>query len=323
MVTIVRVSAIAAIALASCLPGSVSPAGAAASDATGGIVFTWANAAFSREEIGLIRADGSHQKKLTNEAGFDVSPAWSPDGSRIAFTSSRSMPQGYQGEQRIYSELYVMDADGSNVERITDNVGLVDFQPAWSPDGQRIVVARGSGMSPPPNRLTQPTDLWIIDLASGAERQLTSSPSTWEGFAHWSPDGKRIAFEGDLAQPGNDDVYTINVSGSGLRRLTTQPGFDGDVRYSPDGKSLVFDSDRTGNLDLFLMRTNGTNLCQLTEDPANDSLASFSPNGRSIAFTSDRDGVSDIFRMRSDGTQLTNLTRSPSVFEFDPDWQPR
>src|SRR5687767_236322 len=180
------------------------------------------------------------------------------------------MPLGFQGAELPYSELYVMNADGANVQRVTSNLGLVDFEPAWLPDGRRIVVARGPSTPPPPGYLTQPTDLWIIDLVSGRERRLTDSPNTWEGWPHWSPDGRRIAFEGDLVEPGNDDVYTIDVDGSGLERLTTRPGFDGDVRYSPDGTTLVFDSDRTGNLDLFLMRTNGTNVRQLTDDPSFD-----------------------------------------------------
>jgi TolB protein len=311
----------------------MAPAGASMSEPTGRIAFVWANFAFTEEEIATIRADGSRLRKLTNEEGIiDVSPAWSPDGRRIAFTSTRSMPPGYQGEPRFYSELYVMDADGSHVRQITFSEGLTDFQPAWSPDGRRIVVARGPGTTPPPGYLTAPTDLWIIDLVSGRERQLTDSAETWEGFAHWSPDGRRIAFEGDLVEPGNNDVYTIGVDGRGLQRLTSGPDFDADPRYSPDGRFIAFDSDRTGNGDVFVMRTNGTNVRQLTDNPHWDSLPAYSPDGRFIAFTSERDGApipggpsrtSDIFRMRADGTQQTNLTRSRLAIEFDPDWQPR
>jgi TolB protein len=308
------------------------PAGASVPEPTGTIAFVWANFAFTTEEIATIQADGKKQKKLTNEEGFDVSPAYSPDGRRIAFTSSRSMPPGYQGEPRFYSELYVMDADGSNVQQITFSEGLTDFQPAWSPDGRRIVIARGPGTPPPPDHLTAPTDLWIIDLASGQERQLTDSAETWEGFADWSPDGRRIAFEGDLAEPGNDDVYTIGVDGGGLQRLTSRPGFDGDPRYSPDGQSIAFDSDRSGNLDVFVMRTDGTNTRQLTDHPNDDGIPGYSPDGQFIAFYSERDGTPipgtpfrapDIFWMRADGTQQTNLTKSPGVFEFDANWQPR
>jgi len=324
---------VALLLLSVAVAGTVhtSPVGAAVSQPTGNIAFVWANFAFNTEEIAIMQADGTNQMKLTNEEGFDVSPAWSPDGRRIAFTSSRSMPPGYQGEQRFYSELYVMGADGSNVQRITFSEGMIDFQPAWSPDGRRIVVARGPGTSPPPDHLTAPTDLWIIDLGTGREQQLTNSPGTWEWFADWSPDGQRIAFEGDLAEPGNDDVYTIGVDGTGLQRLTSRPGFDGDAAYSPDGTSIAFDSDRTGNLDVFVMRTNGTNIRQLTNHPAGDAQPKYSPDGQFIAFFSERDGTqppivpfptSDIFRMRADGTQQTNLTKSPGVIEFDPHWQP-
>ena len=290
-------------------------------------MYTWNNADFTSPEIGVMRTDGSLQRLLTHEPGFDVAAAWSPDGRRIAFTSSRSQPAGDPGPPLPYSELYVMNADGSHVRRITNNVNLVDYQPAWSPDGRLIVVARGPATPAPPGNVTGPTDLWIIDLASGREQQVTNSPSTWEGWPHWSPDGNRIAFEGDLVEPGNEDVYTVRTDGTGLQRLTTRQGFDGDVRYSPDGRSLVFDMDRRGNFDIFVMSTNGTSLRRLTTDPSADYYASFSPDGRWIAFSSDRDGtdsaVPDIFRMRADGSHQVNLSRTPSLFEFDAEWQPR
>jgi Tol biopolymer transport system component len=301
-------------------------AGVAAAGPRDRIVFVWADFEFVEEELATVRADGSQYTMLTSEEGFDLSPEYSPDGRRIAFTSARSMPPGFPGEQRFYSELYVMDSDGSDARRLTFTEGVVDFQPSWSPDGQRIVVARGPGTTPPDGQLTAPTDLWIIDLASGRNHQLTNSPETWEGFADWSPDGRRIAFEGDPSEPGNSDVYTIRADGGGLRRLTSQPGFDGDAHYSPDGRTVVFDSDRNGNLDVFVTRdTEAPPLRQLTDDRGDDVAGGYSADGRFIAFSSPRDstfGIPDVFRMRADGTQETNLTRTPTVFEFDPNWQP-
>ena len=306
------------------------PTEASVSYPTGTIAFT--SATFTVEEIGTIRADGSKRKALTSEEGFDAMAAYSPDGRRIAFSSTRSMPPGFQGSPLLFSELYVMNADGSNVQRITFNEGLTDIQAAWSPDGRRIVVARGPGTTPPPDGPSLlPTDLWIIDLATGREQQLTNSPTTFEWFAHWSPDGRRIVFQGDLLEPGNQDVYTIRVDGRSLRRLTSHPGFDGNPHYSPNGRSIAFTSDRTGNSDVFVMRKNGTNIRQLTDHPGEDGGPCYSPDGKFIAFDSDRDGVPvpgmsfktlDIFRMRADGTEQTNLTRSPVVHEFDCDWQP-
>lgn len=311
------------VAAATWLAMQVMSAGASVPEPTGQIVFSVADRAFTNEQLGLIQSDGSHGEKLTHKPGFSVSAAWSPDGRRIAFTSSRSMPPGFEGDQQFYAELYVMNADGSHVRRITFNEGLIDYQPAWSPDGQRIVVARGPN-SPPPDQLTNPTDLWIIDLCTGREQQLTNRPATYEGFAHWSPDGRRIAFEGDISTPGGyEDVYTISVDGTGLKRLTTEPGDDRHARYSPDGKSIVFSSDRTGNFDIFVMRTDGTHVRQLTYAPSYDVHPSYSPDGQFISFDSDRDDpdYGDIYRMRADGTQQTALTRSRAI-EFDPEWQP-
>jgi Tol biopolymer transport system component len=307
--------------------GFVPRAEASGSDPTGTIAFTWAPS-FTVEEIGSIRPDGSMRTDLTNEEGFDAMAAYSPDGRRIAFSSTRSMPPGFQGSPLLFSELYVMDADGSNVQRITFNEGLTDVQGAWSPDGRRIVVARGPGTAPPPGgAFVAPTDLWIIDLATGRERQLTNSPATHEWYPRWSPDGRRIAFAGALVDPDNQDVYTIRVDGRSLRRLTSHPGLDWQPHYSPNGKSIAFASDRTGNSDVFVMRKNGTKTRQLTDHPSDDDLPCYSPDGKFIAFSSDRDGIpsltSDIFRMRADGTQQTNLTRSLVVDEFDCDWQPR
>jgi Tol biopolymer transport system component len=319
--------ALVLVAVAACGTGFVPRAEASESEPTGTIAFTWAPS-LTVEEIGSIRPDGSMRTDLTNEEGFDAMAAYSPDGRRIAFSSTRSMPPGFQGSPLLFSELYVMDADGSSVQRITFNEGLTDLQGAWSPDGRRIVIARGPGRTPLPSEpFVAPTDLWIIDLATGRERQLTNSPATYEWYPRWSPDGRRIAFAGALVEPDNQDVYTIRVDGRSLRRLTSNPGLDWQPHYSPNGRSIAFASDRTGNFDVFVMRKNGTKIRQLTDHPGNDDLPCYSPDGEFIAFSSDRDGIpsltSDIFRMRADGTQQTNLTRSLVVNEFDCDWGPR
>jgi TolB protein len=264
---------------------------------------------------------------------FDFAPAYSPDGTRIAFTSLRDVPPGYMGEPRRYSELYVMDADGTDVTRITANDNLVDFQATWSPDGQRILVGRGPGGTPPSGQLTEATDLWVIDLVTGQEEQITHTPGQWEGYADWSDEGSLIVFEGDTLAPGNSDVYTIRPDGTGLRRLTTAPGFDGEPDISPDGRTITFSAIRgpATNTDVFVMHTDGSSVRRLTNHPTADDLPRYSPDGQFIAFTAERDGaklsgadsrVPDIFVMRADGTGQANLTRTRTVFEWDSDWQP-
>lgn len=144
------------LAVAALAIGPAAPARGADSDPRDRIVFTWANPEFTEEEIATVRADGSQYTLLTNEEGFDAAAEYSPDGRRIAFTSARSMPPGFPGEQRFYSDLYVMNADGSHVRRVTFTDGVIDFQPSWSPDGRRIVVARGPGTTPDEDHLTAP-----------------------------------------------------------------------------------------------------------------------------------------------------------------------
>jgi TolB protein len=223
------------------------------------------------------------------------------------------MPPGYEGEQLFYSELYVMRADGSHGRRITFTEGVTDFQPAWSPDGRHIVVTRAPGTTPPPGHLTAPSDPVIIDVATRQERWLTSRPDTWEGFAHWSPDGRRIAFEGDLLEPGNTDVYSIKIDGTGLQRLTTGPAYDLAPRYSPDGTQIVLDSDRAGGYaDIFLMRANGSNVRQLTSDHAS-YIGGFSPDGRFLTFTRDVGDTNDVFRSASTGAARRTCANTDDV----------
>jgi TolB protein len=167
------------------------------------------------------------------------------------------------------------------------------------------------------------TDLWIVNLVTGTERRLTRSLGTTEEAPDWSPDGRRILFQRDLAQHGNYDIYSIRPDGSGLRRLTRSPAFDADAHFSPNGKSIVFGSDRTGNADVFVMRRNGTGVRRITRCPSFDAYPVSSSDGRSLAFVSERDGgVNDVFRMRLDGTHVRKLTNSPDTHEFEPDWQP-
>ena len=183
----------------------------------------------------IANADGSDERPLLGEpGGMDYNPAFSADGEWVVFTSERDGS----------AELYRVKADGTELERLTDDPAY-DDQAAFSPDGSRIafVSTRQSGRA----------KLWILDAATGAARPLAaeSLEGEWGDFRPaWSPDGEWIAFssdretefraaEGRWEQLHLLDVYVIRADGTGLRRLTTASGACGSPKWSGDGTRLA------------------------------------------------------------------------------------
>jgi Tol biopolymer transport system component len=178
-----------------------------------GLVYAARTAPGEPFRIFAARADGSGREQLTSQkAGSDTAPVWSPDGTRIAFVSDRD---------RGFPELYLMNADGTGVKRLTTNA-LIDANPSWSPDGTRVVFERccENGTS----------DLFTIDVTTRAEVSVTASASSQEFDPSWSPDGTRIAYDAFEVGQGNIDIWVVNADGSSPLRLTQQVGPD----LSPD-----------------------------------------------------------------------------------------
>jgi tol-pal system beta propeller repeat protein TolB len=178
-----------------------------------GLVYAARTAPGEPFRIFVARADGSGREQLTSQkAGSDTAPVWSPDGTRIAFVSDRD---------RGFPELYLMNADGTGVKRLTTNA-LIDANPSWSPDGTRVVFERccENGTS----------DLFTIDVTTRAEVSVSASASSQEFDPSWSPDGTRIAYDAFEVGQGNIDIWVVNADGSSPLQLTQQVGPD----LSPD-----------------------------------------------------------------------------------------
>jgi Tol biopolymer transport system component len=167
-------------------------------------------------EIYVMDRSGNNVRRLTTNPATDGAPAWSPDGTRLAFTSNRN--------SRASNDIYTMDArDGSDVQRVTTD--LANWAPQYSPDGRSLAV-----------QVNQ--DVVIIDLVTGASRQLTGGRS--DGMnPTWSPDGQRIAFV--TRRNGPAEIFTMRADGSDQTVLVSMPrGGAIDPRWSPDGTRIAF-----------------------------------------------------------------------------------
>jgi len=220
-------------------------------------------------DLYVMDADGSGLRRLTRDPASDGGPAWSPDGRKIAFTRSHAPAEG-RGPWE--SDVYVINVDGSGERNLTDDA--VSGGPVWSPEGQRIAFTSRRDAS----------SLWggsiyVMNADGSGQRRLTRDA----GFAlGWSRGGRKIAFmrAGGRGRGGPAVlyIYVMNADGSGERRLTRYAGVNySSPSLSPDGRKILFVSDRDGNFEVYVMNADGSGQRNLTRNPAPDRSPLWSP----------------------------------------------
>jgi TolB protein len=243
------------------------------------------------------KGDGVH--RLTDEKGdtsspaglyFQNEPAWSPDGTRIAFVSSRDG----------HSHVFTMSPDGTGTKRLTDS-NQNDDHPSWSPDGRWIVFAREGAIFRVPAAGGKATRV-------GKGRGAAADPA-------YSPDGSLIAY--DYREPGFSirELYVMRADGTGVRKLTDLREVSSYPTWSPDGKRVAFLSNAfTGHAELFVVPVAGGTAKRVTTSDLDAIQPAWGPNGE-LAFS--RDGA---IWMTVDGeeTQLTSGDHNDSA----PAWRP-
>ncbi|MGD8275261.1 MAG: hypothetical protein PVJ30_04830, partial [Thiohalocapsa sp.] len=194
-------------------------------------------------ETGL---DGGPPRRLTNAEGYDAEGSWSPDGNTILFASNRhayapdaddATRAAVEEDPSRFMELYVMDADGSNVRRLTDKEGY-DGGPFYSADGNRIVWRRFE-----PDGKT--AEIWTMNADGSAQRPVTDlGVMSWAPYFH--PSGDYIIFTNNAHGYANFELYIVDAAGERAPvRVTNTPGFDGLPVFTPDGEKLAWASSRT------------------------------------------------------------------------------
>ena len=224
---------------------------------------------------------------------------------KIAFASSRD------GN----FEIYVMNADGTNQTRLT-NDGGEDIYPSLSPDGSKIVFHSDR---------TGAREIYVMDVDGANQTRLTDTTGD-NAFATFSPDGSKIVFTS--SRTGDLEIFVMDANGSNQVRLTNITGADRDPSFSPDGSKIVFESYRSGFCgEIFVMNANGTSPVKLTDSNAGqfcDRRPYFNPDGNKRTFNADREFGSEIYVMDANGANATRLTDTPtgkaSYFSsFSPD----
>ena len=243
-----------------------------------------------RKEVWAMDYDGTNKQRVTNYRNLCLTPAVSPDGKRIAFTTFlEGIPKIYVHSLETGRRLQFYNQDAS-----------LNTTPSFSPDGKTIYFA-----SSPSGR----SQIYRSDLDGANLRRISYSDSIDVHPSVNPKTGAQIAFVSDAT--GQPQVYVMGVDGTNRRRLSAGGGDAVQPAWDPTGERLTFAWTRgyeIGNYNIFLVDVASSRYTQLTHSRGRNEHPTFSPSGTHIVFSSDRMGSTQIWSMRADGTQLQQLT---------------
>jgi TolB protein len=253
-----------------------------------------------QKRLGVMDYDGANVAYLTDSSSIVIAPRFSPDGSRILFTSYASG----------FPQIYLMDVASLNTQSLGEQQGTMTFAPRFAPDGRTVVFSLERGGN---------SDIYALDTGSGNLSQLTNAPSI-ETAPSYSPDGSQIVFESDRS--GTQQLYIMGAGGGEPVRVSNGAGRYGTPVWSPRGDLIAFTKQNEGRFHIGVMRTDGSEERLLTASFL-DEGPTWAPNGRVLMFTrqgAGADGQPALYSVDISGRNLRQVpTDGPAS---DPAWSP-
>jgi len=249
------------------------------------------------KEIFTCEFDGHDVKQVTQTKSLTLFPAWSPDGSSIAYTS-------YQNNK---PEIFIQHLSDQRQKKISfDGINIT---PVWVP-GKKLIGATLS--------FEGDEEIYLLTESGKIDKRLTKN---WgiDVSPSFSPDGKSMAFVSKRF--GTPQIFIQNLDTGAVRRLTYEGKYNTQPAWSPEGERIAYSGMADGQSNIFVIGADGSGLKQLTRDSGTNESPSWSPDGSLIVFCSSRTGKSRIFVMTSSGTDQRVLV-SLSGEQTDPAWSP-
>jgi len=251
--------------------------------------------------------DGANQHKLTSLGTISLTPHWSPDSSRIAFTCFQPV-SGVTSAQICMYSLELGKVVSFARFRGTNN------SPTWSPDGSQVMFSSSMQGGDPA--------LYVTDTSGNRPKRLTFNSRGADTSPAWNPKtGQLVAFVSDRG--GTPQLYLMNSDGTNTQKLDLPDmGYVIDPAWSPNGQLLTFSWRRpSGNYDIYIMDAASRQIRELTRDQGRNERPSWAPDGRHIVFESTRGGSRQIWTMLADGSDSHQLTNSGH--NESPNWSTR
>ncbi len=252
------------------------------------------------KRLAIMDYDGANLQYLTDSRSIVLAPRFSPTGDRVLYT-------GYEtGEPRVH----ILNVGDVQSRILPTQAGLMSFAPRFAPDGRNVVYSVTQGAN---------TDIFKMDIASGATSQLTNSPAI-ETAPSYSPDGSRIVFESDRS--GTQQLYVMSASGGEPQRISFGEGRYGTPVWSPRGDLIAFTKQNAGRFHIGVMRVDGSEERLLTASFL-DEGPTWAPNGRVLMFMRETQGAQGSSSLYSVDISGRNLKRVPTPQgASDPSWGP-